>query len=343
MTWLIWRQFRAQAAAGYAAVAAAVVALALTGPGLAHLARSHGNVFDRLTSADRTLYYAGIVVMALAPALMGAFWGAPLVARELESGTFRLAWSQSVTRTRWLAMKLGLIASAAATAAGLLSWAVTWWSDPIDGAVSSTHGSLPSRLTPVSFAMRGIAPLGYAVFAVALGVTLGIVLRRTLVAMVLTLAAFTALQIAVPLWVRPQLIPPVQATVTISEATLDGIDSNGPGTPLHLTVHTGHRGDWILTNRTVDAQGRSAALPSWISDCLPAPAAPGAAPHSAVATRSNLAACFDRLTAQGYRQRLVYQPANRFWQIQGAETALYVALAAFLAGFSLWWTRRRLG
>jgi ABC-2 family transporter protein len=303
MTWLIWRQFRTQAIAGYAALAAAAVVLALTGPRLAHLASLHLNVFDQLTSTDRGLFYGGIVVVALAPALMGAFWGAPLVARELESGTYRLAWSQSVTRTRWLAMKLGFIASAAAAAAGLLSWAVTWWSDPIDGAVGNAHGSLPSRLTPVSFAMRGIAPIGYAVFAVALGVTLGIVLRRTLVAMALTLAVFTALQLAVPQWVRPHLLAPVSATVTISEATVDGLFSNGPGTPIQLTVHARHGGDWILRNQTVDAYGRPVALPSWMSDCLPAPPDPGTAPRNAVPTRSTLSACFDRLTVQGYRQR----------------------------------------
>ena len=62
------------------------------------------------------------------------FWGAPLVARELETGTFRLAWTQSVTRTRWLAVKLALVGLASMAVAGLLSLILTWWSSPIDGS-----------------------------------------------------------------------------------------------------------------------------------------------------------------------------------------------------------------
>jgi hypothetical protein len=56
------------------------------------------------------------------------------VARELETGTYRLAWTQSVTRTRWLAVKLGVVGLTSVAVAGLLSLMVTWWSSPIDRA-----------------------------------------------------------------------------------------------------------------------------------------------------------------------------------------------------------------
>jgi ABC-2 family transporter protein len=342
MIWLTWRQFRTQAAAVYAAVAAVAVVLAITGPRLVDLARIDPDVFDRLSTADRNLFFAGIIVVAVAPAVIGAFWGAPMVARELEAGTHRLAWNQTVTRTRWLAIKLGLTALAAAAAAGALTLAVTWWSSPIDGTVSSTRGSLPSRITPVTFAMRGIAPVGYAVFAVALGVALGMVLRRTVAAMALTLAIFIFVQIAVPLWVRPHLAAPVQQTLTFSEARFDGISSDGPGADVHLTLSTGSHDDWVLTNETVDASGHVAAVPAWMSDCLPAPPA-----GSAGTVRSNangrpaLEPCFTRLNQEGYRQRLVYHPASHFWPLQWAETALYLTLSGLLAGFSFWWIRRR--
>jgi hypothetical protein len=83
--------------------------------------------------------------------------GEPLITLELEAGTHRLVWNQSVTRTRWLAVKLGLIGLAAITAAGLGSLAVTWWSGPID----RTAGGFP-RMAPVLFNARGIVPIGYA-------------------------------------------------------------------------------------------------------------------------------------------------------------------------------------
>ena len=118
MIWLTWRQFRAQAAAVYVAVAAFAVVLAITGPRLLRLSRAYpDSVFDQLTRTDQHFYNAGLVALALAPAIVGAFWGAPMVARELESGTHRLVWNQTVTRTRWLATKLGVTVLAAVACA----------------------------------------------------------------------------------------------------------------------------------------------------------------------------------------------------------------------------------
>jgi ABC-2 family transporter protein len=340
--WLTWRQFRTQAATVYAAVAAVGIVLAITGPQLVDLAKIDANIYDRLTRADRNLYFAGVIAVAIAPAIIGAFWGAPLVARELEAGTHRLVWNQSVTRTRWLATKLGVTTLAGAAAVGALTLAVSWWSEPIDGALSSTRGSLPSRLTPVTFAMRGIVPVGYAAFAVVLGVTVGIVLRRPVPAMALTLALFTFVQIAMPLWVRPHLVPPEQRTVAIVPSRLDGIQIGGPGAALSITVNTGARGDWVLSNKTVDASGKPTALPAWLGNCLPRPPPPSSSPSRAPVTANSLETCFSRLTAEGYRQRIVFQPANHFWPLQWAETGLFLAMSGLLSWFCFWWTRHRL-
>ncbi|MDQ1584795.1 MAG: hypothetical protein QOH80_160, partial [Actinomycetota bacterium] len=81
MIWLTWRQLRIQAVAVYALVAAAAVTLAITGPRLVRLAGADGKIFDRLTQSDRNLFFAGIMVMAVAPAIIGIFWGAPMVSR----------------------------------------------------------------------------------------------------------------------------------------------------------------------------------------------------------------------------------------------------------------------
>lgn len=342
MIWLSWRQLRIQAAAAAVGVVAAAIVLAVTGPRLADLT---GDIFDQLTQADRFLYFAGIVVLAVAPALLGAFWGAPLVARELEAGTHRLVWTQSVTRGRWLVTRLGLALLGAAVAMGVLTLAVTWWAAPLDGLRSETHGSLPARLTPVAFSMRGIVPVAYGVFAVALGVAIGAVLRRSLAAMAVTLAVYVFVQVAVPIWVRPHLIPPVRETVTLGAGTLDGISlsGDGPGAATTITAHTADPGDWVLSNRTVDPSGRVVGeLPSWFAQCLPPPPSPTQAPERASAGKDDLMTCLDRLSAEGYRQQLVYQPASRFWALQWAETGVFLALSGLLAWFSLWWVRRRL-
>jgi hypothetical protein len=297
MIWLSWRQLRLQVATAAAGVVLAAVVLAVTGPRLTHLT---GNVFDQLTRGDRGLFFGGIAVVAIAPALLGAFWGAPLVARTL---------------------------------------AVTWWSAPLDGALSETHGGLPSRLTPVSFAMRGVAPVAYGVFAVALGVALGLVLRRSLPAMAATLAIFAVVQIAMLLFVRPHLIPPVTRTVTVSADTLDGISMRGGGADAVtlLTARPADPGDWVLSNRTLDPSGNAVtSMPAWFAQCVPPPSTDGTAGNGAA--KADLQACFTRLAAEGYRQQIVYQPASRFWSLQWAETGVFLGLSGLLA----WYAFRRL-
>lgn len=341
MIWLSWRQLRAQVVTVYALVAGVAVVVAVTGPRLARLAADATSVYDLLTGRDIGLFYGGLAVVAVAPAVIGAFWGAPLVARELETGTYRLAWNQSVTCTRWLAVRLGTAVVATVVGVGALSTAVTWWSAPLDGTLSSTHGGLPSRLTPVSFAMRGIVPVGYAVLALVLGVAVGLVLRRTVPAMAVTLVLYVLVQLAVPLWVRPHLVPPVEATVTLSRSTLDGISKPPGDSPPVLTAHTATPGDWVLADETVDARGRPASVPAWFSACLPdAPDAPVGSP-TAAPPEGGLEACLARLADEGYRQHVVYQPKDRFWALQWTETGGYLAVAALLAAGCFRWTRHR--
>ncbi|MGA9596074.1 MAG: ABC transporter permease subunit [Acidimicrobiia bacterium] len=339
MTWLTWRQFRLQAATGTVAAAAIAIVAAVTGPKLADLAASNSSVFDALTKTDRTLFFSGIIILAVAPALIGAFWGAPIVARELETGTYRLAWGQSVTRTRWLASKLAITTLAAALAVGVMSLAVTWWSSAIDGAVSTTRGSLPDRITPVTFAMRGIAPIGYTVFAIALGALVGAVLRRTVPAMAVTMAIYIAVQIAMPLMVRPHLLAPVTTTVAFDRETLEGITLRNDDS-IFVTLHLPDRGNWVLVNETLGPGGEPAPLPQWFEDCLPPP--DGGLPGVARANAVGKDTCLTELTDAGYRQRVVYQPASRFWPLQWVETGVYLAMSSILAALCLWWVRRRL-
>jgi hypothetical protein len=342
MIWLSWRQFRIQAAAAGLAAIAVTVVLAITGPRLADLARRSTDIFDLLTRTDRFLFYAGIVLLAVAPAVIGAFWGAPMVARELETGTHRLVWNQTVTRSRWLATRLGLTVGAAALAMGAMTVAVTWWSGPLDGAVSNTRGGLPARLTPVSFGMRGLVPVAYTVFAIVLGVALGIVVRRSLPAMALTLAVVAFVQIASPLWIRPHLVPPVTVNVSLTERRLDSISLAGGSGPVSIALSTGNRRDWILSNTTVDAAGHEAHLPAWFTGCLPSPSPTPAPIVDGPVQARPVDTCLARLTGEGYRQRIVYQPADHFWRLQAAEAALFLLLSGLLTAFCFWFTRTRL-
>src|SRR5262249_60937959 len=66
----------------------------------------------------------------LIPGLVGVLLAAPFVL-ELESGTYRLAWTQSITRRRWIATKLALAVGTALLAALVLTLLMTWWHSPL--------------------------------------------------------------------------------------------------------------------------------------------------------------------------------------------------------------------
>jgi ABC-2 family transporter protein len=348
VTWLSLRQLRAQLGAALAAIGALLVALAITGPGLADLPATAGSDFLRqLGGTETTFYYLGFAAVIAAPALIGIFWGAPLVARELEAGTHRLAWAQSVTRSRWLATRLVVTGLLALAAVALLSFAVTWWCQPIDSAINAGHPGLGplgiSRLRPPIFDGRGLAPLGYTAFALSLGVAAGIFTRRTIPAMALTLAVFAAVQIAFPIWVRPSL-GPAELTTPITRSNLQGMLITGPASanvssaskgtvPGKLDIDLGKPGAWVTSSETVDRDGQAVdRLPGWIQTC-----GPESGPHGGL---TGAPECYRRLTALGYEQRITYFPSDRYWSLQGIETAIYAALSLLLVGFSFWRLRR---
>ncbi len=346
MIWLTWRQFRWQAIAAAAALGAIAILLAATGPHLVHLYDSAGlnschagcgsiatNFFDNIHGLYIALFEAGIAVMYLAPALMGIFWGAPLIARELETGTHRLAWNQSVSRTQWTAVKLGLIGLAAVGTAGLLSLMIGWWASPIDHAMNfgqTNSGSGFPRMNPLVFAARGVAPLGYAAFAFALGVTVGVLIRRTLPAMAITLAIFAAVQFLVPTLVRPHLIAPVRVAVPFNANNADEIlvtstGRSGSGNTMTVMGNFTSAGSWILSNKTITPSGKVFTGPA----------------TTACTGNSTEQNCQNWLNSLHLRQLITYQPANRFWPLQGLETGIYLVLAAGLGWLCTSQVRRR--
>jgi hypothetical protein len=349
MIWLTWRQFRVQASVILGAVAAIGIALAVTGPTLFDLYRANANL--SLDQIDSKLTYQSVYLVALAamyavPVLIGVFWGAPLIAREVEAGTHRLVWTQTVTRNHWLACKLGVTTAIAAVAAGLLSLAVTWWSSPIDRAVGDGRNSGPfnlPRIHPLVFGARGVVPIGYAVFALALGVVVGLVLRRSVPAIAVTLALVVAVQVAVPLLVRPHLVAAQRVVTTISADNLNGITTGndaptGATASIRFDVLVGSPHDWMLSNRTINAAGQvTDDLPAWLMDCGP--------PLPAADQRANPTSgedCLTRLAAAGYRQQAMLQPAGHYWTLQWRETGLLAVLSLLLVGFSFWRIRRDL-
>jgi ABC-2 family transporter protein len=333
MMWLTWRQFRSQSLTAAALLVAVAILLGATGPHLAGLyaasgvADCHGDGCTNAAAAflsqltNDGLYHVGyplgLAVIFAAPALLGIFWGAPLIAREFETGTYRLAWSQSVTRTRWLTVKLALTGLTAMAVTEALALMHAWWADPISKAIALGGGTSVfsgTRFSWMTFPTNGITPLGYAAFAFALGTAAGVLIRRIVPAMAVTLAIFFAVQFAMPLWVRPYLTP-AQHTI-VSVASLDSLRPDKlPGQP----------GAWLLSSETINAAGQ------------PVTATPAVCLSSESLNKdASEAPYLDCLASHGFRETITYQPASRYWPFQWIETGIFLALALALAWFCFW-------
>jgi hypothetical protein len=342
-------QFRVQAITAAAALAAFAVLLAATGPHLASLYVGSGlsgcqpaacehlasNFLQQLYAAGTywVLYLLGVMLILLTPAVIGLFWGAPLIARELETGTSALAWNQSVTRTRWLAVKLTVGGLAAMAVTEAMSLMQAWWAAPIGRAVGLGGGGTNlamGRFSTLVFATHGITPLGYAAFAFILGVTAGALIQRTVPAMAVTLAIFAAVQIAMPLWIRPNLFPAQHTTISV--AALDSISLqqgglNGSHFNLGALDLPGQPGAWLLSSGAVNAAGQATST----------------TPVACAQPDENGSPGFmDCLASHGIKEAISYQPASRYWAFQWAETAIYLAVALALAGYCFRRLNRRL-
>ena len=326
MTWLVWRQYRAQGA--IAAVLLAAVAAAILVDGFQMASHWHSMLVacagNTACLQGQPLVGNGVAsdlpyVSLIVPVILGMLWGAPLVAHELETRTSDFAWAQSVTRARWLAVKAGWLLLAAATCGGVLAALTTWWSGPVNTWQAS-------QFDPGQFDTQGIVPIGYAVFAMALGIAAGTVARRTLPAIAIVLGGFIALRLLISEILRPHYMTAITTYYKLV----------GSFTPRGAA--------WVLGQGAVSKTGvvvpqgwgslGDVALPASCEKLL------NATPASA-GKGGSMTAMFSCLQAHGWRGFVTYQPASRYWPFQGIETGIYVLLAAALITVTFAIVRRR--
>ncbi|MFI1226930.1 MULTISPECIES: hypothetical protein [unclassified Streptomyces] len=236
---------------------------------------------DSMLELSRIPDYASLVLVVL-PAVVGAFVAGPLIAREWENGTFRLSWTQSVSPVQWLTARLA--APAVPVVAGTVApAAVLAWARPRAGA------EYPVAWHEwFTFTVSGTVPVANALFALALGTLVGLLLRRTVPAMALTVLAYGA----------------VTATLHATRAGL---------WPSRTDVHEVLRS----RGRPEDAWTVDLGFLTDTGERLPAETC-----LSSAAPRE----CLTGLGAD--RQFTEYHPASHYWPLQLVETGILLALAA---------------
>lgn len=238
MNQLIWRLHYRQVYWALGTLAVLAVVLVITGIVMAndyHSFMATCAATQTCGDAGSTLFRGDGFVIDLVDstlvisALLGMFWGAPLLAKEYEDGTQNLAWTQGITRRTWFGANLAWVFTAAVLWTGALTILVSWWRSPenaIDGRFEA-------------FDIQGVVPVAYSVFAVSLGITAGTVLRRVLPAMATTIGGFAAVRFAIDVWARPHFMPALTKIYPL------GSQASGP------------KGAWALSTQVIGPSSTS--------------------------------------------------------------------------------------
>src|SRR4051795_3184654 len=345
-----WLQSRTQTLVVLGALAVLAVVAAFTGLHMSHLyanlvahCEARGNcgiAIGDFLAHESFLQSALDLLLLLFPALIGTFWGAPLLSRELETGTHRLAWTQSVSRRRWVLTRLGILGAATVVLTGVLTLTVTWWFRSVDATQSSAYSF---------FDRRDVVPIGYALFAFSVGALAGSVLRRTVPAMAATIAVFAAARAVVSGWVRPHLLPPLHLTASVLQSHQFGFESTNGSAPALVARADAPHGAWTIASNLVTSSGHTATLAertAFVKQYCAQVARPppfGGTPLKRV--RVDEAGAFDacrQQAAQAYHLVVSYHPASRYWTFQWLELGIFVALALAAGAACYFWVTRRL-
>ena len=311
MAWVTWRQHRATLAGVAALLGALAVYLWLTGLQIHH---AYATSCHPASSLACTINFTGRyavsvnvarVLLQAVPALIGAFAGAPLLAREMETGTFRFAWTQGFGRWRWTLAKLVLLAVAVAAAAGAFSVLFSWYLSPF----SAAGYSIP--FTTDVFDLRVVAFTGWTLAAFAIGALAGMLIRRVVPAIAATLAVYAGLALATALWLRQHYMTPLLTT------------------KLNLPASAWIVNQWYTKGGKFAFGAHGFQLVHAVSQlCPPMIGTSGLSP----------AQC---LTQHGYTAWTSYQPSSRFWPFQWIEGGWLLALSVLLIAATVWLVRRR--
>jgi hypothetical protein len=260
---------------------------------------------------------AGGVLLQVVPALIGAFAGAPVLARELETGTFRFAWTQGFGRWRWALAKLAALAVVLAAATAAFGALVSWYYQPYLGTGGQAAGLYQNSPFGDVFSLREVTFPAWTLAAFATSALAGMLIRRVVPAIAATLAVYAGLAFAAAGLLREHYLTPLVTT-----------SLNLPGTAWIIGQW------WTKDGRFAFAGNPPTSLLNQLGRCLTA----GSAKAPAGGFPQQLAQC---LAQRGYTQWTSYQPASRFWPFQWIEGGWLLALSALLIAAAIWLVHRR--
>ncbi len=340
MNWFAWRQHRKQFLVVGIILALYAALLIPTGLHFWHTYQSavascaqnpanpsctdlSGSLFQ--PTIDQALLHLAPLAILLLPLILGLFWGAPLLSKEYTEGTDKLVWTQSVSRRKWLTIKLTWILVATAIFMGAFTALATWW--------AHTSNSLEmNRFDSGVFFEQGIVPVTYGIFAVALGTMFGAWFRKTMIALGVTLGLYIGFAfITVPLMIRPHYMAPVAVTTPMGPGFSDNIP----------------QGAWVLTRGMEDQNGRVigdvfTSAPPQCQQVIQQNQVTDNNGRVGIKIKGGSGNPIDAcLNKAGWHLVATYQPSYRYWDFQYIESGISLSLSAVAVAATYWLVLKR--
>jgi hypothetical protein len=329
MIWFAWRTQRLQILVSIVGVALLIGWLLLTGrhEEVAYTALSHGHCFGsernfntpvcnhlqtRYDDSDRWTR-DNFGALYILPGGLGLLFGVPMLAREFEHGTNRLAWTQGITRTRWLAVKLVMGLAVIALLMAIMLPVVDWWTHAVQSA---------PRIFPRTFDVVGIVPFAYSLLAYGTGTALGALIRRTAWGLALGVVLFVGARVLLR-QMRSRLAPlSYHAGLGSGPKSLQtGWEVNQGYVPIG-SVTPGAGKNWNSGTNT-------------FFNCLNKFS--GGKPPTQAQDNFLQVAC---QKVHHLHYVTAYQPASHFWALQTAESGIVGGTALVLLGVAVLAVRR---
>ena len=250
--------------------------------------------------------------MDFLPLIGGLLLAIPIII-ELENGTYRLAWTQSVTRTRWALVKVGILSLSGLGFAAVLSLTFTWWNAPRD----QTVGTLGTEW----YDLGGTLPIAYTAFAIGLMLAIGTMTRRLVPTILAASIVYTAVRVPFNTWVRPHLVAPLTEPVY---GTDQGLSANA-----RAEANAADMVPWVLSQQYLKPSGKVVSNEQFMELCG----------RTAGEGKDTFFGC---LETHNLELTNTFHPASHYWPLQFAETAIYLAAELLLIGFATWYMLRRI-
>jgi hypothetical protein len=253
------------------------------------------------------------IFMHVVPILIAMFIGAPLVAREVESGTYQFAWTQGTPRSAWLTTKLLFLGVTVVVLAIPLGVIASWYAQPVDAIGFASHWQ------PGQFGVTAVTLPAICLTGLLAGVLIGALLKKIVSAIATAGLVVGSLVLGIFAYLDNAIFS-IHTTATTwypSDGNIGVVNRFAP-------VGIGPKGSWGGWLVNIWYEGSNGVHLSVKEGLQVMNRLFSSNPKTTQVESPQYVLTW--LANHHYSFWISYQPANRFWITQGIEAAIILAL-----------------